>query len=224
MMNEHWTDRLSEYVDGELTQDELVACEAHLAACAECRAVTEDLRAVALTAAALPAGDPAPDLWPGILSAITPDARVIPIRSRRPWYASMPGLAAAAAIIAVLSGGSVWLAMLPKPGAPVPSSVAMVTPQPSTTLTPAAARAEATYDAAVSDLRKVLDAGRGRLDSTTVHVLERNLAIIDSAVADAQRAVARDPQNAYLNAYLARTMRRKVDLLRQAASLARAAT
>jgi hypothetical protein len=55
-------------------------------------------------------------------------------------------------------------------------------------------------------------------------VLERNLAIIDSAVADAQRAVARDPQNAYLNAYLARTMRRKVDLLRQAASLARAAT
>ncbi|HET7601994.1 MAG TPA: zf-HC2 domain-containing protein [Gemmatimonadales bacterium] len=224
MMNEHWTERLSEYVDGELAHDELVACEAHLAACAECRAVTEDLRAVARTAAALPADDPATDLWPGILSTITPEASVIPITRRRPWYSSVPGLAAAAAIIAVLSGGSVWLAMRSNTSLPAPAAVVATAPQPSTTLAPAAARAEATYDAAVNDLRKVLDAGRGRLDSTTVRVLERNLAIIDSAVADAQRAVARDPQNAYLNAYLARTMRRKVDLLRQAVSIARAET
>ncbi|HET8634331.1 MAG TPA: zf-HC2 domain-containing protein [Gemmatimonadales bacterium] len=224
MLSEHWTDRLSEYVDGELTHDELAACEAHLVACAECRAVVEDLRAVAGTAAALPSDDLRRDLWPGILSAITPETTVIPITRRRPWYNSLPGLAAAAALVAVVSGGSVWLAMRSNTGVPVPSSVATTTTQPSATLTPAAARAEATYDAAVSDLRKVLDAGRGRLDSTTLRVLERNLAIIDSAVADAQRAVARDPQNAYLNAYLARTMRRKVDLLRQAATLARAET
>ena len=208
MMMEHWTDRLSEYVDSELTQGEQAACEAHLATCAECRAVTEDLLAVARTAAALPADDPARDLWPGILSAISPGPKVIPLVRRRPWYASVPGLAAAAASIAIGSGGSAWLAI----------------GQPTATVAPAAARAEQTYDAAVADLRKVLDAGRGRLDSTTLRVLERNLATIDSAVADAQRAVASDPNNAYLNAYLARTMRRKVDLLRQAATLARAET
>jgi hypothetical protein len=224
MTTGHWTDRLSEYLDGELTHDELAACEAHLATCAECRAVTDDLRAVARTAAALPAEDPARELWPGILSAITPEARVIPISRRRPWHMRLPALAAAAALIAVLSGGSVWLAMRPEAAGPSPSSIATSRPQPPATLQPAAARAEATYDAAVSDLRKVLDAGRGRLDSTTLRVLERNLAIIDSAVADAQRAVASDPQNAYLNAYLARTMRRKVDLLRQAATLVRAET
>lgn len=223
MMTGHWTDRLSEYVDGELTREDVAACEAHLAACAECRAVTEDLRAVTRTAAALPADDPARDLWPGILSAITPEAKVIPIAMRRPWYTRAPGLAAAAALVAVLSGGSVWLAMRHETVTPVTSVVATATP-PAATLTPAAARAEQTYDAAVADLRKVLDAGRGRLDSTTLRVLERNLTIIDSAVADAQRAVASDPNNAYLNAYLARTMRRKVDLLRQAATLARAET
>jgi anti-sigma factor RsiW len=226
MMTEHWTDRLSEYVDGELTQDEQATCEAHLATCAECRAVTEDLFAVARTAAALPADDPDRDLWPGILSAITPERTVIPLERRRPWYTSVPGLAAAAAIIAMASGGSVWLAMRQGTATTTrtPTIVASTTAQPTAAVAPAAVRAEQTYDAAVADLRKVLDAGRGRLDSTTLRVLERNLATIDSAVADAQRAVASDPNNAYLNAYLARTMRRKVDLLRQAATLARAET
>jgi hypothetical protein len=65
----------------------------------------------------------------------------------------------------------------------------------------------------------VLDAGRDRLDPRTVSVLEKNLTVIDSAVAEAQRAVAADPANAYLNSHLVRTLRRKVELLRQAATL-----
>ncbi len=33
-MNDQWTDRLSEYLDGELADAERVALEAHLASCA----------------------------------------------------------------------------------------------------------------------------------------------------------------------------------------------
>ena len=75
------------------------------------------------------------------------------------------------------------------------------------------------YDGAVADLERVLAEGRGRLDTTTVRVIERNLATIDSAIAQAQRAVAADSGNAYLNSHLAETMRRKLELLRQAAAL-----
>jgi hypothetical protein len=75
------------------------------------------------------------------------------------------------------------------------------------------------YDAAVADLEGVLTVGRGRLDSTTVRVIERNLATIDSAIVQAQRAVAADSANPYLNSHLAETMRRKLELLRQAAAL-----
>ena len=50
-------------------------------------------------------------------------------------------------------------------------------------------------------------------------VIERNLATIDSAIVQAQRAVAADSANAYLNSHLAETMRRKLELLRQAAAL-----
>ena len=75
------------------------------------------------------------------------------------------------------------------------------------------------YDGAVADLERVLTDGRGRLDTATVRVIERNLAAIDSAIAQAQRAVAADSANIYLNSHLADTRRRKLELLRQAASL-----
>jgi hypothetical protein len=65
----------------------------------------------------------------------------------------------------------------------------------------------------------VLEAGRGRLDTTTVRVIERNLATIDRALAQAQRAVTADSANLYLNSHLAETKRQKLELLRQAAAL-----
>ena len=85
-------------------------------------------------------------------------------------------------------------------------------------------RAAPGYDAAVADLERVLAEGRGRLDTATVRVLEQNLRVIDQAIEQARRAVAADSANAYLNSHLAETMRRKLDLLRQAASLVSAAS
>jgi hypothetical protein len=71
----------------------------------------------------------------------------------------------------------------------------------------------------VADLERVLAEGRGKLDSTTVKIIEKNLAAIDRAIAEAQRALDADSGNLYLNTHLAETMRRKLDLLRQAAAL-----
>jgi hypothetical protein len=71
----------------------------------------------------------------------------------------------------------------------------------------------------VADLERVLAGGRGQLDTTTIRVIEQNLAAIDQAIAQAQRALEADPANLYLNTHLAETMRRKLELLRQAATL-----
>ena len=56
----------------------------------------------------------------------------------------------------------------------------------------------------------------------TVRVIEKNLTIIDAAITEARRALASDTASAYLNLHLADTMRRKLQLLRTATSLARA--
>jgi hypothetical protein len=121
-----------------------------------------------------------------------------------------------------LSGGTVWL-LQPGTGPAVathqtPPTMPVVTVDNS----PASLRARAagqSYAAAVSDLERVLQQNRGRLDTNTVRVIERNLATIDSAIAQAQRALAADSANVYLNSHLAETRQRKLELLRQAAAL-----
>jgi hypothetical protein len=236
-MTDQWTDRLSEYLDDELPPDERAAVEAHLRHCVACGAVLADLKRIVTRSRSLEDRLPAHDLWPGIAARIgastaEPDETRAIARARRRWSFSLPQLAAASITLMALSGGAAWLL---HPGA-APTAVAVdpaqapvaipgLTPAlaPSGSfrvgLGPARRAAGQSYDAAVADLEGVLTAGRGRLDSNTVRVIERNLATIDSAIVQAQRAVAADSANAYLNSHLAETMRRKLELLRQAAAL-----
>lgn len=225
-MNDQWTDRLSEYVDDELTDSERIALEAHLQSCAQCTTIVGDLRRVIRRARMLREQAPAHDLWPGIARRIgatpAPHAETVDLAARRRvrrWSFSLPQLVAAGIALMMVSGGAVWLAGV-RAADPVVVSIDKV---PSTTpaVVPAAVRPSASqsYAAAVADLERVLAQGRGQLDTTTVRVIEQNLAAIDRAIADAQRALEADSANLYLNSHLAETMRRKLDLLRQAAAL-----
>ena len=222
-MSDQWTDRLSEYLDDELPPGERSRLEAHLRQCVACGAVLADLKRIAARASGLEDQPPDRDLWPGIaarIGAASPTAGVVPLggRSRRRWSFSLPQLAAASIALMAVSGGAAWL--LHPAGVP-DATARRAAPAPVPVVTVASGPRAATrgYDAAVADLERVLDAGRGRLDTTTVRVIERNLATIDSAIAQARRAVAADSANLYLNSHLAETMHRKLELLRQAAAL-----
>lgn len=209
-MSDQWTDRLSEYLDGDLAEAETAALEAHLDGCATCRETLAGLRRVVVRARSLEDRPPSRDLWSGVATRIGAGP------SRRRLSFSVPQLLAAGIALAVLSGGGAWLLH------PDPVRVAAVPPAPGTvpvTTVGSTGAAGRNYDSAVDDLERILADGRGRLDSTTVRVLEQNLALIDRAIAQAQRAVAADSANVYLNTHLAETMRRKIDLLRQAAAL-----
>lgn len=211
-MSDTWTDRLSEYIDETLSPKERGALEAHLAGCGECRATLAELRRVVARARTLDDGPPAADLWPGIATQIgvaTATARV-----RRRFSFTVPQLAAASVALALVSGGTAWL-LVRQPVATAPA------PAPrSTAIMAADYPTNKRYDAQVAELERALERGRGRLDTTTVRVIEKNLRIIDRAIRDAQSALAADPANAYLNLHLAQEMRRKLELLRQAATLA----
>lgn len=223
-MSDPWIDRLSEYLDAELPADQREMLASHLRECAECAATLADLRRVAGRARALTDRDPAADLWPGIAARIgvtTPSSGspVVPLtrRTGRRWSFTIPELVAAGIALMVLSGGAV---MMIRPGAaPVAVAPAPTPPQSVVPVTASQRGRRGGYDDAVSDLEQVLAQGRGRLDTATVRVIERNLAVIDTAIAQAQRALAADSGNVYLNSHLAATKRRKLEVLRQAASL-----
>ncbi len=219
-MSDTWTNRLSEYLDAELPANERVALEAHLPGCADCRATLQQLRRVVARAQALDDRPPTADLWPAIarhVGVVSLDAR----RARRRLSFTVPQLAAAAVALALLSAGSAWLLG----HRPTPTQAPQATTTPSPILTNVGTyEANPRYAAAVASLERVLAQGRSRLDTATVRVIEKNLGIIDRAIRDAQSALAADPANSYLNLHLAEEMRRKLELLRQAAALAGART
>src|SRR5262245_27576276 len=251
--HEFWSDRLSAYLDGELKKAERERFEAHMAACAACAVALAELREVMARARTLVDTPPATDLWPLIEAQLTPrGAAARPERGTviegpswwgRSFELGLPQLAAAAAVLVVLSAGVMWMVMrggvapasgpdgappriasrTPTVPAPAPTTESR-RPGPETyddTVMPAGLN-NPRSDAAVAELEQALAEGKGKLDPRTLAVVQYNLQIIDKAIADARRAVAADPGNTWLRSHLATTMKKKVELLRSATMLASA--
>ncbi len=231
-MTHEWTDRLSEYLDGELDARERAGVEAHVKGCAECARTLAELEAVVARARRLPERAPAVDLWPGIERRLAPRRRIFDLGARlsggRRVSVPIPQLLAAALALMLLTAGAMWLALerrttlrvVPGPAAgPVAELGAPDTTTPEAAGVVAADFGFSRYDAAIADLERTLAQHRGQLDPATVRVVELNLRLIDRAIAQARRALESDPANPYLNNHLADQMRLKVDVLRQITAL-----
>jgi hypothetical protein len=115
-----WSDRLSEYLDGELKPAERARLEAHLADCRACATALAELRQVVERARTLTDAPPPGDLWPAIEARLAPRATAASARrgvvvEGRGWWGrrfdlGLPQLAAAAVLLVTLSAGAVWLA------------------------------------------------------------------------------------------------------------------
>lgn len=231
-MSDRWTDRLSDYLDGELGVAEREALEAHLRECGECAGTLDRLRQVVTRAAALEDRAPAADLWSGIarriggaastVGATDLEARRVPRRGRlseRRLSFSLPQLAAAGIALMILSAGTAWLAGRAEGPVETAARGPMSVTAGWMADVPVSTFADAKYDAAIAELERVVDGSRDRLDTATVRIIEENLMTIDRAIAQARRALAHDPASSYLNEYLAGTMQQKLEFLRHAASM-----
>jgi hypothetical protein len=210
-MHDAWSDKLSEYLDDDLAPGERLQLDQHLLDCARCREVLEELGAVASEARVLEDTAPARDLWPGIVSAL-------PRPKSTGWRLSLslPQAIAASVLLMLVSGlgGWTWTSRQAAPATPV----AAVTPETPPVATPMRLE-DPRYDRAVADLTLILAERRSRLNLRTVQVIERNLATIDRAIAEAIAAVKQDPADTFLTAHLVEQRRLKLALLRQAKNL-----
>ena len=130
-------------------------------------------------------------------------------------------LALAASLVAAIGAALVVTRREPvtRPGAAAPAPIVAQAEslEPEAAVVVPVDFADQQYEAAVTDLERMLREHRERLDPRTVVVLERNLRVIDDAIAEAREALAADPANTLLNAHLAGARQRKLDLLRRAA-------
>lgn len=202
-----------------MTQHDLTN-DAHRATCAECTATWAELEAISAEARALPTLTPSRDLWSGIEARIgaataDPSARGhARATARQRWFAR-PALryAAAAALLMMVTATVTWRIANDRPAdAPAPLGDDLV----STVSYEADFTA---MDGEIRELQTLLATRRAELDTATVAILEKNIALIDQAIAESRAALAKDPASQFLAAQLARSYTSKLTLLRATATL-----
>ena len=211
---------MGDAIDGTLSDTQRAHYESHLASCAECRSLAADLVALRNDAAALPPLTPSRDLWAGIEARL--ETPVVSLNDHRRSFAarwtSRQAVAAAAVLIAVTAGGTWFVATRTTDIAP--QTAATAAPTTRTELVEVAdQKGIATYEGEIAKLHNIIDTRRGELDSSTVAVLEKNMRLIDQAIAESRAALAADPASAFLAGRLNRAYDTKLELLRSAAML-----
>ena len=218
--------RLDELVDGELGRAERERVEEHLAGCMLCRRRAEATRALVAAAASVPrAIEPGRDLYPAILSRIEKEKGDIPGR-RAAWRGYGLGAAASVACVLLLSSAVRWLGRDTSP-TPTPTPTVAAERAAAGEVLPAQAvgkdelaLALDEYAAASKLLLAALAEQRERMSPETRDVLDKNLAVVDQAIAETQAAVAAAPSNRSNVWVLANLEQQKLDFLRRVSRLA----
>ncbi|MDQ3674321.1 MAG: zf-HC2 domain-containing protein [Gemmatimonadota bacterium] len=224
---------LDDYVTGELTEDARAPVGEHIAGCEICSAEAESLKNILARASELPKSvEPPPGSWSSIRQAIEHDAEALkrpsidaaldgPSTSAAGWRRHLP-MAAAAALVAVLSSGATFLYATRDANDTASSSGSARAEAGETPANLAAFTIEEnSYMRTASILKELLDSQRDVLAPETVAQLNASLRTIDEAILEARNALARDPANKMLVEMLSASYRQKVDLLRRTTEMTR---
>ena len=228
MACERYLNSIHESIDGTIGSIRRAELEMHLDQCEACRALHDDLKRIHDAAAALPPLEAPDRAWLQIAGRLRQEGRLQDpsngsVTSRRfhvGWLA-----AAAAVILAVASA-----VMLLKPvsglptqtaqqSAPAPPAAAATDPKALETATSAVEAAQDQFEKAIADLEKVAKANQQVLDPSTATTIDKNLGILDQAIAENRAAVKTDPTSAAARETLFETLRQKVTLLQDTISL-----
>jgi hypothetical protein len=220
----YWSDA-DDYAEDRLSGAALDAFEAHLPACAECRAAVSDVRAIRTAARALEPHVPSPQLWTRIAAAVEAEPRPSPLRRlfgigvAAGWWQPI----AVAVMLALLAGGSwlTWRQVSRGGSQPAAASVALSADQTEAleSVETEMKLAEDHYTKAIAKLEQITSSGGSSLDSQTAAVLQDNLMVIDRAIGESRAALQKEPANDLAQDSLFDALRSKVSLLQDTVSL-----
>lgn len=230
-------ERLMAYLDTTMTADERASMDAHRTECARCNALVREIEALKVSARALPPMAPSRDLWSGIEARL--ESTVVAPLSERTFapssleatftprrMLSVRTMAIAASALIAVTAGITW--RIARTGADATAATRLAI-APTTDSTPVAdstsgtavrvGNVDAVYESEIVMLRSIVNTRMTELDSSTVREIQRNLAIIDKAIADSRAALAHDPNNQASSGALDRALLVKLTLLRRVALL-----
>lgn len=222
---ERYLNAIQELVDGTLGPIRRAELELHLESCDACRALADDLQAIASAAESLDPLTPPERVWAQVAGRLRTEGRVSgtsPTAARRH---SVAILALAAALVLVV-GSSLYFLKRQTPAAPttappVASAPPAATPQPASgnpaAATPVQADDMATDLAAIDKHFQNLIEQASTKDPATAEILKKNLLVMNEAIAESRKALEADPQNSSSQLY--ENLKRKIRFLQDTIAL-----
>ncbi len=194
---------LDDYLDGTLPAEQVRQVEEHLAGCEKCHREVAFNRSLISSARAMPRSIlPAKDLWGGIEPRLPTRPRFVALPAagrglRSPWFQL-------AAAVALLIAGATLATLYQRRA--TPSAFALE---------------QQRYVQATADLARKLADDPAQLSASTRAVVERNLAIVDQAIKEAEAALTSDPGNTELEQMVLARYAQRLDLLKRATAAGR---
>ena len=235
---EHPTfEMLSDLFDGYLSGTDAALVSEHLSACSSCAATYRTLGNLVTDAGVLTKSVlPPDDLWPDLRKALEERKEVMLPSSRilggaaagstrgRPLSVRMIALLAVAAVALIVLSSGITAIVLRNgdnkrfAGDATPTRVESGPTSPRAL--PAGFRqTENEFNRTIEELQLAVDTQRGQLSPETIRTVDRSLAVVDSAIAEARAALLADPNNQMLVDLLSASYQRKLDLLRRTSEL-----
>jgi hypothetical protein len=229
---------LSDLLDGSLNSQEALVVSDHLSVCDSCAATYESLAGLVASASVLPKSVvPPDDLWNDLRKSLEDRKEVVlpmsgsvasgktgSMHGQRPSGRMVTLLAAAAVVLIALSSGITALVLrngtrhvAVQPAERIPVRAASM--GPATLLPTGFQQTENEFNRTIEELKQAVDTQRGQLSPETIRTVDRSLAVVDSAIAEARAALLADPNNQMLVDLLSASYQRKLDLLRRTSEL-----
>jgi hypothetical protein len=220
---------LHDALDAPLPPAGAAALAAHLDACTACRDLEADLSLVRGASDSLDPPIVPAALWPALAAQLEREGLMTVAAARparRPWQ-TYTWLALAASLLAAVGAALVWRTA--DPGRPLPS-IATAPPTAAPGNASAARTVETIeielrlaaehYEKAITALEGLAAEDRTRIDPAVAQVVERNLVLIDTAIADSREALQGQPGSLVAQASLFDAYRQKVSLLQDLIAMA----
>jgi len=224
-------------VDGTLGAIRRSELELHLDQCDGCRALLKDLQRIRDAAGSLDRLAPPDRVWLQVAGRLRQEGRIRaadtrPVTSRRPYV-----LTALAATLLLMIGGSVLFLLPAMRGAHQAATAtgAPATPgvQPAAQVQGNAASkdavqegieaefrlAEQHYQNAITKLEEAARSSEDSIDPQTAAMLQKNLQVIDQAIAESSAAMRSEPTSVTARDSLFDALKRKVALLQDTIAL-----
>jgi tetratricopeptide (TPR) repeat protein len=230
-----YRESIHELVDGTIGAIRRAELERHLAECAECRSLLADMEALRHAAGALDSLEPPDGVWLQIAGRLRQEGRVALPPARPPARVRHVAILAIAASLLVAVGAAIVMLLTQYRGnTPGAQPVAATTQPAGNAATDIGVEsveaefrlAEQHYQNAIAKLEQAarLDQSASAqdpnaLDAQTAAMLQKNLQVIDQAIAESRSALRSEPSSAPARDSLFDALRRKVALLQETIAL-----